>query len=162
MRRLAFLFAACLAGHAAEFEYHGFRLGQTIGELRSRFPRSTHEVNEGSGRYELRLQGIERAGAITYVAAETRGGAVVSLRLSLEAPGGGSFERRHPACKSELAELTRRYGEPAAPAITREERLKSLTYRWQRPAEELSLVCGQYDERRTSFAMDVLLRQSGR
>ena len=148
--------------HAADFEYHGFQLGQTAEHLRSKFPQAEQEHNRSNGRYQLWLHAKEQAGPVRYVEALMQNGAVSTLRLSLEKAGRGTFAQRHPLCAPELAQLTRQYGPPGPPATAREERLKSLTYTWKRGSEELSLVCGQFDGSAKSFAMDVLIRHSGR
>ena len=180
-----FLFGlSSVSGFVESFRYEGFSIETNLSTLMKRFPLSGHEfwysdgqiksvpdgaaeirdsVAHDSGQYIIRLANSESVGHLHFISAHIAVGALSRLRLSFEKPGTANekflvgFENRHPACAPILADLTKRYGKPRGPEIGSEERLESWHYTWNTAFEDLTLVCGHYQGRRSLFAMEVLL-----
>jgi hypothetical protein len=116
----------------------------------------------------LRLTQEESHDHLYYVQAEVRGGVTERLWLLLEMPldfmtrsqMGKGNALRYPRCRAVLSQLTMQYGKPQELAPRWEEALESFDYVWTHPPEVMTLQCGRYQGRKSTFAIGVALERT--
>ena len=168
------------------FAYAGFSLETDPHTLAVKFPRSSHEFVESysganhllaadgsdkfqqvlgseTGKYRIRLAERESMAALYLLEFEMAAGKVQGLKLSFEKPEAyfktpfSNQDERFPACGPLLSSLTTQYGKPANIRSWTEDMLDHTVRTWRSSAEELSLDCGQYMERKKVFALEVTI-----
>jgi hypothetical protein len=177
---------ALLAFPAEPLQFQGIGMRTDLPSLASRFPRSNHSVccvqgfevfsknqpavyremiTHGTGRYFLRITGIESIAHLYYFDATFQNGIWARLLLSFERPYGegapSPAEHPHsrcPPCRPILADLSRTYGKPEGPTFSSEEALEQHIYSWTRPEGTMELVCGNYQLEHSVFAMEIILK----
>jgi hypothetical protein len=172
-------------------QFQGIGMQTDLLSLASRFPGSNHSVccvqgfevffkdqpdvyremiTHETGRYILRVAGIESIAHLYYFDGTFQNGVWNKLLLSFERPYGEGAtsprkypehpQSRCPPCAPILADLSRAYGKPHGPTFSSEEALEQHIYSWTRLEGSMELVCGNYQLERSVFALEILLRPS--
>jgi len=181
VRFLALLLSFVAVGSAHAFEYAGLSRAVEPAAMLGLFPDSRHEfwergtgsiavpddedkrfdrlLQEGDGRYVVRLAPDDTRAEVTSVSMTLEAGVVRRMSLGFEREGEGikpeSIERRFPNCRGVLDALIERYGEPDEFVTRLEENLEHRLRTWSGPQGTMRLDCGRFVGRKPIFAMDL-------
>ncbi len=165
----------------AALDYAGIGPTTDPVSLRELFPASRHEfwqrgtgsvvlpaddparfetlLEEGDGRYVVRLAADDTRAEMTSVSMSIEAGKVRLVTLGFERGGDGDHpeqvERHYPGCRGVLDALNEKFGRQPTLTTRVEEYLEHRVRTWTSAEGSVRLDCGRFVNRRPIFAMDL-------